>query len=47
MNKLNEKWHLANKMPKNPKLEERIKWHKAHAIYCKCREMPESIKKYL
>ena len=43
--KLNREWHLAHKMPKNPSLEERIEWHIEHARYCKCREMPDSIKK--
>ena len=37
MNKLNKKWHLKNKMPKNPNLEQRIKWHKEHAKHCACR----------
>lgn len=34
-------------MPKNPSEQERIKWHKAHAKHCHCREMPESIKKLI
>lgn len=45
--KINADWHIKNKMPKNPKLEQRIKWHKEHAKFCLCREMPESIKKYI
>ena len=44
--KINADWHRKNKMPKNPKFEERIKWHKEHAKFCTCREAPESIKKY-
>lgn len=34
--KINAQWHSSNKMPKNPTLEERIKWHKAHAKNCAC-----------
>lgn len=37
-------WHLANKMPKNPTLEERVNWHIEHAKNCACREMPAKIK---
>jgi len=36
MSKINAKWHLANKMPKNPTLDQRIKWHVEHARNCKC-----------
>lgn len=43
--KINAKWHLANKMPKNPTLAQRIKWHKAHAKHCACRPMPEKLLK--
>jgi len=42
---INKEWHLKNKMPKNPTLEERINWHIEHAKNCRCIEMPESIKK--
>ncbi len=45
--KINAAWHTKNKMPKNPRLEERIRWHKEHAKLCSCREIPESIKKYI
>jgi len=44
MSKINAEWHKKNRMPKSPNLEERIKWHKAHAKACKCREMPENIR---
>jgi hypothetical protein len=37
--KLNAKWHLHNKMPKNPTLYQRIKWHLAHAKNCQCRKL--------
>jgi pimeloyl-ACP methyl ester carboxylesterase len=41
--KINKQWHEANKMPKNPSLDERIRWHKAHAKQCACRPVPEKI----
>jgi len=43
--KINKEWHLKNLMPKNPTLEERIRWHLEHSKNCRCREMPESIRK--
>ena len=42
--KINAEWHLANKMPKNAKFEERVKWHLAHAENCSCRPIPEKLK---
>lgn len=42
--KLNKAWHLANKMPKNPTMEQRIAWHTGHAKHCRCREMPPQLK---
>jgi hypothetical protein len=44
MRNINREWHLNNKMPKNPSLEQRIEWHIQHSKHCKCREMPETIK---
>ena len=41
---INKEWHLKNRMPKNPALEQRIKWHKEHAKFCACREMPAKLK---
>lgn len=43
--KFNKNWHQKNKMPKNPTLEERIKWHLGHAKHCCCRPMPDKLKK--
>ncbi|MGE5298226.1 MAG: hypothetical protein ACM3KM_03620 [Acidobacteriaceae bacterium] len=37
--KINAKWHLAHKMPKNPTLDQRIKWHLGHAKNCQCRPL--------
>jgi hypothetical protein len=46
MGKINVEWHLSHKMPKNPKLEQRIEWHKEHAKNCSCRpNVEEFIKK--
>jgi len=47
--KLNAVWHKANKMPKNPSLDERVKWHLEHSRNCQCRvlggKILEEIKK--
>jgi len=40
---INKEWHKANRMPKNPTLEQRIKWHLAHAKNCKCRPIPKKL----
>lgn len=46
---INKEWHLAHKMPKNPTLEKRVKWHLEHVRHCDCRklegEMIEEFKK--
>ncbi len=42
---INKEWHLKNRMPKNPSLDERINWHLEHSKNCRCREMPDNIKK--
>lgn len=44
MGKINKEWHLAHKMPKNPTVDERMKWHVEHAEYCSCREMTPKLK---
>lgn len=36
MGKINKEWHLANKMPKNPTQEQRMKWHIEHIKNCQC-----------
>ena len=41
---LNKAWHLANKMPAHPTMEQRIAWHTAHALHCRCREIPPALK---
>lgn len=42
--KLNKDWHTANKMPKNPTMDERIEWHLEHQKNCGCRDIPEKLK---
>ena len=44
MSKINAKWHKANRMPNNPSLEERVKWHKEHAKNCACRKVPDKLR---
>jgi hypothetical protein len=43
MMKLNKEWHLKNKMPKNARFAERVKWHLAHSKNCSCRPIPEKL----
>ncbi|MBI5780009.1 MAG: hypothetical protein HZA49_11235 [Planctomycetes bacterium] len=42
--KINKPWHLKHKMPVNPTLEQRIKWHLAHTRNCACRPIPDKLK---
>jgi len=44
---INKTWHEKNKMPKNPKFEDRTKWHKEHAKNCACRPIPENLLKFI
>lgn len=41
--KINAEWHAKNKMPKNPTLDERVKWHVAHTKNCACRPLDGKI----
>jgi hypothetical protein len=41
--KINREWHLNNKMPKNPTLEQRVQWHLEHEKNCQCRPIPEKL----
>ena len=43
--KINKTWHEKNKMPKNPSIDQRIKWHKEHANNCTCRPIPDKLMK--
>jgi hypothetical protein len=41
---INREWHLANLMPKNATIEQRIQWHLEHAKHCGCRDIPVKLK---
>lgn len=43
MGKINKEWHLNNKMPKNPTLDQRVTWHVDHARNCTCRALDGKI----
>jgi hypothetical protein len=43
--KINKERHLANKMPVKATLDQKIKRHIEHVSHCKCRPMPDKIKK--
>ena len=38
-----KEWHKKNKMPKNPSLEDRIKWNVEHVKNCGCRSISKKI----
>ncbi len=40
---MNKEWHKANKLPQKASLEDRIRWHVAHAGNCGCRPVPKSL----
>lgn len=40
---INKGWHKKHKMPKNPSLKQRVRWHEAHQKHCDCRTMPKNI----
>lgn len=42
---MNKEWHLSNPMPKNPTIDQRIKWHLEHLKHCSCRtDIPAKLK---
>ena len=45
--KLNSSWHSKHAMPRNATLEQRAKWHLAHAKHCGCRQIPATVNSYL
>jgi hypothetical protein len=45
MNDTSKKWHDKNRMPKNPTIEQRIKWHLEHEKHCGCRLIPKDLVK--
>jgi len=44
---MNAAWHRKHPLPPRPTLDQRVRWHAAHAKACGCREMPPSIVKEL
>lgn len=42
---MNKAWHRQHPMPKNPTVEQRVKWHLAHSKECGCRPIPSSLEK--
>jgi hypothetical protein len=40
---INAAWHKRHRMPKNPTVEQRIVWHKAHQSHCACRAIPSTL----
>jgi hypothetical protein len=40
---LNASWHAKHPMPRPATLEQRVKWHVAHAKACGCRTMPRTV----
>jgi len=41
--KSNAAWHAKHRMPKNPTVEQRMKWHVTHAKHCGCRPIPPKL----
>lgn len=41
--KLNKEWHLANRMPANATLQQRIVWQVEHQKNCNWRPIPKKI----
>ncbi|WP_196258985.1 hypothetical protein [Pelagibacterium limicola] len=43
MGRFNREWHLLHRMPKNPTIEQRMRWHLQHAANCDCRPIPQRL----
>ena len=43
MAEFNARWHTRHPMPRNATLEQRVKWHLAHASTCGCRDIPKAV----
>lgn len=41
--KINEAWHKAKIMPKNPTLDARIRWNMTHTKHCSCLPIPPAL----
>jgi hypothetical protein len=42
---INKEWHLKNRMPKNPTVEQKLKWHLEHSKNCACRPITKELLK--
>jgi len=40
---LNRQWHEQHQLGKGADLNERVRWHVAHAKVCQCRPIPKSV----
>jgi hypothetical protein len=40
---INADWHKKNLMPKNPTVEQRIRWHLEHIKHCGCAPIPPKL----
>jgi hypothetical protein len=40
---INAEWQRAHPMPRNPSFEERVAWHREHAVQGGCRRPPPDI----
>ena len=41
---MNQDWHEANVMPRNPTREQKVKWHADHEDDCGCRPVPVGLR---
>jgi hypothetical protein len=41
---INARWHEAHPMPRPATLDQRLRWHKAHAAACGCRDLTPALK---
>lgn len=44
---MNAEWHRAHPMPKRASDAERLRWHREHQKYCRCRPVPAGLKHLL
>jgi len=42
--KSNSAWHAAHRLPASATLDQRVRWHQAHAAACACRDIPKSVR---
>lgn len=40
---MNAAWHAEHPMPPHATLEQRVAWHREHAVACGCRKPPDKI----